>query len=446
MSTPLPQVFLTRLQADFGKETAQRVHQGLQAAPSISVRINGSKPTRAFDHLPRVPWSKSGFLLKERPAFALDPHLHAGSYYVQDSSSMILEAVLDQLPLPQDGLLALDACAAPGGKSLTLLDRISPNGFLVANEVDSKRNAILGENLLKWGAANHAVTQLSATAWAHHPSLFDLIVVDAPCSGEGMFRKDDFARQQWSEALVQQCATMQSSILDALRECLKPGGFLVYSTCTMNRHENEAQLERLLHGGFEMATPELRAHASHLVPAYLEDTLAGHYLLPGISTGEGLFISVLRKQGDTDTTKPKRSNLWPAFNASATASFGEVGNHFTHTWSKGSETYGVFDPLEIHTRLPPHFPLKSAGLPAFEPKGKHVVPLHGLAMHPHAHIDLELNLEDALNYLRKQSISASQNKTSQWTCVGYEQRALGWVKAVPGRMNNYYPNHFRLRM
>jgi len=440
--------YATRLEGFFGPEIAQRVMAALNAAPTVSLRVNREKPTDQFDHLPRVPWAENAYILPERPVFALDPLFHAGCYYVQDSSSMILEAVLKELVFEEDNIAMLDACAAPGGKSLIALDTLGHRGFLVANETDPKRNSILAENLLKWGKANHAICRADSNLFGDRGELFDLIIVDAPCSGEGMFRKDAFAVEQWSETLVTQCALTQERILDNLRPSLKGGGYLVYATCTLNPEENQVQIHKLLESGFEMALPALDAFRDFLVPGDYKGKTLGYYLLPGISTGEGLFISAVRKTGSSSLPvqrKPNRSLQLARFQQSDIHPL-TTGVTYDLSWTLGNEVYGVNDEADrLHTLL--GLPFKRVGLPVYERKGKINIPLHGLAMDPRMKCgNYELDLQEALNYLRKQSTSAPGNNKQSWMTACYKRHPLGWVKAVPGRVNNYYPANFRLRI
>ena len=213
----IPQAFKDNLQAHFNLEVVKQVLDGINSPASISVRNHPNKlEPKHFEGMP-IPWSETGVLLEARPSFAQDPLFHAGCYYVQDSSSMILEQVLKQLSFNTDeGLLGLDMCAAPGGKTLIASDFLTENGVLISNEIDGKRNAVLRENVLKWGASNAIITQLSSSNFHENNGLFDFVILDAPCSGEGMFRKDSFAIEQWSESLVYQCQKTQCSILNDL--------------------------------------------------------------------------------------------------------------------------------------------------------------------------------------------------------------------------------------
>ena len=443
MSKELPQAYLASLRDHFDAEVVDRVLAGLNATPSVSLRWNRRKMTSSpFDASERVPWCESGILLDERPNFALDPRFHAGGYYVQDSSSMILEAILKKIQAPKGGVY-LDACAAPGGKSTILLDHMEGQGFLVANEVDPKRNSVLRENLLKWGHLNHGVTGLSTDKIRESSAQFDVIVVDAPCSGEGMFRKDDFAIDQWGESLVESCAATQRVIVDDLTANLRSGGYLIYSTCTMNPQENENQVIRLIQSGdVELALPDLTEWEDWLVPAKVESRIVGYYLLPGISTGEGLFISVLRKITETETS-----------GKSKTPPLDKWTNDFDEVWGSDWDTEKLSAWTwkdEIHAvangNLAPGLFYKRLGLPFFQRKGKHLIPLHGMAMCEHSAPTLSLTKEDALRFLRKESISLRLETSKGWHLVSFEGVSLGWLKAIGHRTNNYYPSGFRLRI
>jgi 16S rRNA C967 or C1407 C5-methylase (RsmB/RsmF family) len=312
----IPSAFIENLYDHFGNRIAEKTLSALGERSSISIRLNPLKPIERFKNHAQVPWTTNGFILNERPVFSLDPLYHAGSYYVQDSSSMILETILNKVNLDRNGLY-LDACAAPGGKSTILLDYLDNEGFLIANEVDPKRNSILRENILKWGRLNVGVTSLPTKKFDELHCAFDLILIDAPCSGEGMFRKDAFAIEQWSQNLVESCALTQTNILGELTPTLKEGGVLIYSTCTTNKSENEFQLQALLETGqFDIIEIDLSAHSKHLIEAKSEGKTIGYYLLPGTSTGEGLFISALRKTTHSIHENNRNNRIKTAFETS----------------------------------------------------------------------------------------------------------------------------------
>jgi 16S rRNA C967 or C1407 C5-methylase (RsmB/RsmF family)/NOL1/NOP2/fmu family ribosome biogenesis protein len=444
----LPTEFVDALRSHFSSGVVDQVIDGLNHSASSSIRLNRHK------HLPEsfkphegeaIPWAQGATLLKERPNFALDPFFHAGAYYVQDASSMMLEAVLQKLSFKRDGI-ALDLCAAPGGKSTILIDQLADNGFLVANEVDASRNAVLRENLLKWGRFNHAITSLEASSFYKAGAQFDLILIDAPCSGEGMFRKDPFAIEQWNSGLIASCAQTQESILSDILPTLNEGGLLVYCTCTMNTRENEAQIERLLQTGVcELALPDLSEFASYIVEAQLSnDTPCGYYLLPGISLGEGLFISVLRKSTTADEFQGKADHKLQLTDVPDGLKRGFPRPFWEHgmTWTWRDEIHFTTASAALHWGL---F-FKRVGLPVAQLKGKDWIPLHGLAMFGSENPGLELNKEDALRFLRKESISLRPETAVGWQMVSYQGVALGWVKVLPNRINNYYPQALRLRI
>ena len=439
----IPESFHDNLKIHFNPEVVQKVLDGLNSKPSISVRNNPNKIEPNYFEGATVPWSEYGITLSERPLFSHDPLFHAGCYYVKDSSSMILEYVLKQLSFDLDnGILGLDMCAAPGGKTLIASDFIGDDGLLLSNEIEGKRNAILRENVLKWGRSNVMVTQLKSSMFSDFEGIFDLIILDAPCSGEGMFRKDSYAIEQWSESLISQCQSTQTALLNDLIPTIKSGGYLIYSTCTMNPKENENQVSSLLKKGFELVDLNLEKFNNYLVPGIKDEKIHGYYLLPGISTGEGLFISALKKTEQARTCHIKSMNF-QSITKDVESLLSPI--QMTHKWQPDQILFALNDPKEVSNRIPNDWRLKWAGIPIAEQKGKLLLPYHGLAMHPSAKPDIYLDREEALNYLRKERISAVAKNNDSWQKVGYKGHCLGWVKQVPGRWNNYYPSNYRLR-
>jgi 16S rRNA C967 or C1407 C5-methylase (RsmB/RsmF family) len=236
----LPKSFVERMQGQLG-QAYTRFEQALQEPAPVSIRLNRRKlPITPL--LNPVPWTDSGHYLPERPLFTLDPRLHAGAYYVQEASSMFLEQALRQTVELSQPLQVLDLCGAPGGKSTHIASLLTEDSLLVANEVIRSRASILAENVTKWGSGNVLVTSNDPRDFGRLPAFFDVMVVDAPCSGEGMFRKDVQAIQEWSEENVKLCAQRQQRILLDVWEALKPGGTFIYSTCTWNEAENECNM------------------------------------------------------------------------------------------------------------------------------------------------------------------------------------------------------------
>ena len=292
-----PDGFLSLLEASTG--LSETVARALADAPSVSIRLNPAKLSACpFPDASPVPWSPYGYLLKERPVFTLDPLFHAGCYYVQDSSAMFVGHVFRQLTgALMPGCRVLDLCAAPGGKTTdlaaSLRERFGDRFTLLANEVMRGRYAVLRSNLELWGDERAGCVSRDPSAFGNLP-LFDVILADVPCSGEGMFRKDAEALKEWSPSVVDFCAARSKRILSDIWPALKPGGLLIYSTCTFNHLENDDTMDW-------MAT-ELGADVLPLKPfPPVENTRCGQLLLPGLVPGEGQYVAALRKQGSEET-------------------------------------------------------------------------------------------------------------------------------------------------
>ncbi len=282
-----PDAFVSQLREDLGPGRAEAVLAGLSSEPEVSVRVNPFKTSLQVlrEHFGAiasdpVAWAPDeGFYLSERPSFTFDPWFHAGAYYVQEASSMYVGALFDKAVAAlgrSTGLHVLDLCAAPGGKTTHLLSRLDSSSLLVANETVSSRATVLAENVARWGRSDVAVTSSDPSAFAALKGFFELAVVDAPCSGEGMFRKDLRARGEWSPDTVKLCAGRQRRIVSDMWPALRPGGFMIYSTCTFNRFENEDNVAWIC-GGLGAEALEMR------------------HFYPGEDRGEGFFAALLRK-------------------------------------------------------------------------------------------------------------------------------------------------------
>ncbi len=285
-----PAEFINDLRESLGPERAERIVAALDEAPEVSVRVNPFKLTLTAlrDHFGKmagepVPWApEEAFYLRERPSFTLDPLFHAGAYYVQEASSMyagrLFECALDGLGR-RTGLRVLDLCAAPGGKTTQLLSHLDETSLLVANEVVPARATVLAENVARWGCSNVAVTQSDPSAFTALRGWFDGVVTDVPCSGEGMFRKDERAVAEWSPDTVRLCAARQRRIVGDVWPALAPGGYLIYSTCTFNRQEDEDNVDWICRelGG---------------------TCLEMRHFYPGEDRGEGFFAALIHKHGN----------------------------------------------------------------------------------------------------------------------------------------------------
>ncbi|WP_242928127.1 methyltransferase RsmF C-terminal domain-like protein [Pontibacter vulgaris] len=449
----LPLSFAQRMQHILGAEY-EAFESALQKAPPISIRVNSQK-LQTPGQLQQVPWAENGYYLPERPLFTLDPLLHAGGYYVQEASSMFLEQALKQTVDLSEPLQVLDLCGAPGGKSTHLASLISADSLLVSNEVIRSRASILAENIAKWGTGNVLVTNNDPREFGKLTSFFDVMVVDAPCSGEGMFRKDAGAIQEWSEENVKLCAQRQQRILMDVWGALKPGGILIYSTCTWNEAENEQNMAWLA-GQEQAQSIKLDFDQAWGVVNTTLAGIEGYRFYPHRVQGEGFFMAVLRKTGGDETaytigSKKKKYKLTHA---------GKKEKALVQDWLVNPENFEWLQHNEIISALPAaifeaadevyqKLYVIYAGTEVAEVNGKKIKPLQGLALSKYLNKDafqsINLELEQALKYLRKEDISLGSNGNN-WVLLQYQDLPLGWAKQIGNRINNYYPKEWRIRM
>lgn len=432
-----PFVFPPAVRDRLGPDT-DALLKALEGVSPTSIRLNPQKPSPSTGS--QVPWCANGRYLEERPVFTLDPRLHAGAYYVQEASSMLLEQAINACGPLASGTVALDLCAAPGGKSTHLAALLPKDALLVCNEPVRARQGALMENLWKWGRPDTVITGSLPEAFVSLGAFFDLIVVDAPCSGEGMFRKDPFARAQWSEALVEQCATLQSEVLVVAWSLLRPGGHLIYSTCTWEARENEDHIQRLVEQG-----------AEHLPipvdPAWgVVDSGSGLRCYPHRMKGEGLFIAALRKPGDREVRMeqdaPHRSSEGPF-----TAWVKDPGQHYFS--EQEDRVHALSSRWTGHVqRLGRTVRMLAPGIPVARRKGREWVPHAALALNTSmdrsAFPELELDLDEALGFLRGEAISA--NGAAGRVLMTFRGMPLGWGSGAGNRWNNGWPSTWRIRM
>ena len=441
-----PTDFIKRSQEILGNESENLLQSLLKETP-VSVRFNNKLDTKVTNVNP-VLWCERGRYLKERPLFTADPHFHAGAYYVQEASSMFLEQAISQ-HIKSD-VVALDLCAAPGGKSTHLLTLLSENSLLVSNEIVRSRANILLEIITKWGNANAVATNNTPKDFGKKlPAFFDLIVVDAPCSGEGMFRKDPESIKEWSVSAVKNCANRQREILSEVWSALKTGGFLTYSTCTYNRDENEEIVQWICEElGAEFLPIATKAEWGISASDF------GYRFYPHKTKGEGFFMAILQKTAEnykfhkTKTAKQSNKNLPDAaefwtkkLKNSENWKFIMQGN-FLKALPKNWATEIEFLQAELN--------VLSSGILLAEQKGKDFIPQTALALSKFLKISdcvsVEVDRQNAVAFLRKETINLPADLSKNYVLICCENLPLGWVKNLGNRSNNLYPNEWRIRM
>ena len=447
-----PESLLQSLTSIDGFDKASFV-EAHQQPPQISVRFNANKVTEEIIssiHLPleqQIPWCEKGYYLSERPKFTLDPALHAGAYYVQEPSSMFLHHLLSTIQPYALGLKALDLCAAPGGKS-TILASLPQFDMVISNELIKTRVSILFENVVKWGAPHVFVTNNDPSAFTPIKGYFDTIVVDAPCSGSGLFRKDPKAIDEWSENNVKLCAERQKRILADVLPALKEGGLLVYATCSYSAEENEGIMDWLMqHAALEPIAVD--------IPEVWGITLAhgklggiGYRFFPGKTKGEGFFISCFRM------VQQQQQPVWFPEKKLELASAIEI--HQLNDWvtnepitvlKKNDQLLLLPQTLAIEVQLLQHFLyFRKSGVMAGAVIRDQFIPEHELVLSLFCRTDLpvfEIDEAEALQYLRKQVIDPKDD-VKGWYIVQYKNLRIGLIKHLGNRVNNYYPASWRI--
>lgn len=418
----------------------------IHSEPAVtSFRINPAKPANLnFDLNEKVPWTTYGYYLNHRPSFTLDPLFHAGTYYVQEASSMFLEHALKQTVDLEKDLRVLDLCAAPGGKSTHIQSLISKHSLLVSNEIVKSRLSVLEENMTKWGAANVICTGNNPSDFKRLEHFFDVMVTDVPCSGSGLFRKDEAAILEWSESNVQHCSVRQRSILNDVLPALKPNGCLIYATCSYSPKEDEEICDYLLELGMDsirVDTPE----EWNIVATVSEKGATGYRFYPYNLKGEGFFLAVFQKQDERSHQRLKTEKL-ATIPAASLKSLEEFVNLDACEVVKFQNRYLLFG-KGIASFLPflqKNLYIRKAGVSAGEIAKSGLIPDHELAMSNLLNKETptyDLTLEESLQYLRCQTFEV---KKTGWLLMRYNHVNLGWAKGLQNRMNNYYPSNWRI--
>ena len=448
MSSKLPPPFIRSLIDNYGLEDQLLIDSIDKAESVTSIRLNPFKPSDLFNDQEVVPWCQNGRYLKDRPNFTADPIFHAGCYYVQEASSMFLEQALKTTIEPDQPIRILDLCAAPGGKSTLISSLITRNSLLVSNEIIKTRVPVLTDNLNKWGPTNIFVSNNDPRDFKRLPGYFDVMVVDAPCSGSGMFRKDPAAIAHWSESAVQLCSERQQRILADAYPSLKENGTLIYSTCSYSRQENEDIADWLCET-FNMSTIRIPFKEIWGIQETMSDKKGayGYRFYPHKLKGEGLYMACFRKNDTAEETKSKRINqLKNTFN-----------EHILKNWLDTETDYFIqvandeqFAILPEHAAdfetLKSNLYLKKSGTRLGKIIGRDLIPHHELAMSLINNPDtprIDLDADRALEYLKRNEIKADCDFLG-WALISFKGHHLGWAKSLQNRINNYFPKELRI--
>ena len=389
----LPVAFTEKTRQLMGEERFERYLQSFEEEPPVSIRVNTLKMAEGswkIEDATPVPWCRNAFYLQKRPNFTMDPLLHAGCYYVQEAASMFLDEALRQVAVSPK-LTALDMCAAPGGKSTLLRSALPKDCVLYSNEPIRNRANILLENVTKWGYENHIVTNNYPKDYRRSKLRFDLILCDVPCSGEGMFRKDEATIREWSEQNVEKCWQLQREIVDDAWACLNPGGLLIYSTCTFNTKENEENIRYFLeqYDDMEVVPVDIKPEW-HITGSLLDGFHEPVYrFIPGITRSEGLFMCVLRKRGEKREVRGERSDQR----------------------QKQERALTILSPL---TTL-------------------------------HSPLQVPLTYHQAIAYLRHEALVLPEETPRGLVTVCFQDHPLGLVKNIGSRANNLYPKEWKIK-
>ncbi|MBR4920063.1 MAG: hypothetical protein IKZ62_01940 [Prevotella sp.] len=391
--TELPAEFISYTRQLMGEERFKRYLQSFEEEAPVSIRLNPKRPAGEPIDGEQVPWCRHAYYLKKRPNFTMDPLFHAGCYYVQEAASMFLDEVLRQLLTINSHLLTLDMCAAPGGKSTLLRSALPEDCVLYSNEPIRNRANILSENMQKWGWDNSTVTNKYPKDYRKSKLRFDVILCDVPCSGEGMFRKDEATIREWSPQNVEKCWRLQREIVSDAWECLNEGGLFIYSTCTFNTKENEENIRWML-DNYEAEVLKVETKPEwNITGSLLEGFTEPVYrFIPGISRGEGLFMCVLKKR--------KKST--------ESANYSHVGNKIFPRWEQNIPTLGTNNKPEVK-------------------------------------FSVALSYQQAIAYLRGEALVLSDETPCGIIEVTFMGIPLGQVKNIGNRANNLYPKPWRIK-
>ena len=439
----LPEEFIEQLRGLMPDEWEALADAISSSEPSVAVRVNDARGVGVPDDPRRVPWCDQGFYLDDRPAFTFDPDWHAGRYYVQDASSMFITHVIRHFV--NGPVRYLDLCAAPGGKTTAAMQALPQESLVVANEIVPPRARVLADNVIRWGNPRCVVTSNAPANLGKFEAFFDVIATDVPCSGEGMMRKDDEAVAQWSPALVEQCAQRQREILTDVWPALRPGGLLIYSTCTYNRQENEEIADFIVRelGATSLEVPVEPSWNIH--PAIGSDCHCYRFM-PHRVDGEGLFMAVFRKEGNG-----------PRQDVRIKEKTSKKADETAKNWLSRPDEYVIEQQGDLSIAVPQDIRREVAALRASlnvlhagveiaTVMGRKTVPHHALALSTaRAHDTFpvcEVDYPTALRYLRGESITIDAPRG--YILIAHRGAILGFANNLGNRANNIYPKPLRI--
>jgi 16S rRNA C967 or C1407 C5-methylase (RsmB/RsmF family)/NOL1/NOP2/fmu family ribosome biogenesis protein len=439
----LPEAFIHQLRELLPEEWEALAEAITSSEPSVAVRVNEARGVSVPEGVERVPWCEQGFYLGDRPVFTFDTDWHAGRYYVQDASSMFIAHVIRSFI--HEPVCYLDLCAAPGGKTTAAIQALPQGSMTVANEIVPTRARVLADNIIRWGDPRCVVTSNAPAQVGKLTRFFDVIAADVPCSGEGMMRKDDEAVSQWSPALVEQCAQRQREILADVWPALRPGGLLIYSTCTYNRQENEDMAKFIVNelGATSLEVPIKDSWNIH--PAIDSDSHCYRFM-PHRVNGEGLFMAVFRKDGDMPRELPR-------IKEKISKKADEIGKN----WLNSPDDFVIDNVSDLSVAVPQHIHRETvalraslnvlhAGVELATVMGRKTVPHHALAMSTAraegAFPVCEVDYPTALRYLRGESITVDGPRGH--VLIAHHGAILGFANNLGNRANNLYPKPQRI--
>lgn len=450
----IPEEFISEINSYNNNMFEGLVDSLTHTAPTTSVRANTLKHIYPPIAVPSIPWCEHGWYLQQREAFTFDPAMHQGLYYVQDASSMILYQIIHRLTADiNEPLMFLDACAAPGGKTTAAIDALPIGSLVVANEYVPNRAVVLRENIIKWGYPNCIVAKGDTARIGKLSGLFDIIATDVPCSGEGMFRKEPDAVSQWSATLISECVRRQQEIIDNIWNALKPGGILIYSTCTFNRHENE-DIVKLICQSYGAETIDMNFPDNWNISCGLDPKLHCYRFLPHKTNGEGLFVSVLRKPSDSQVSTIRAPKNKTPINDKIPDTILKTARQ----WLTNADNYKFSMTGDCVTAFPlksasilniitSHLDIIHAGIEIGIVKGKDLIPTQSLALSTALNTSsfptCEIKYNTAISYLRREAINL-ENVPRGYILLTYKSHPLGFVKNLGNRANNLYPQEWRI--